>query len=235
MSSPVRSFENIDLSKVVISKFNPATNGRKMGVANIRSTDSTSRRFCFTTPTQMRAPFGASTFDSESQHPKYNLSLSLDPDSEPKIKFTDFLERLDQRICEEVAKNKDCLRALGIKANKENENMLVTMVKAKYGGPLVKIDMSEKYPPLFPTKLYRNPATKAIETICRTDDKITQISDDNVTMILEKGCKVRCIVQIAYLWFVSGRFGATPQILKCEVEQPSEVPIAQLSFPQEKE
>lgn len=227
MSSSVPSYKHIKLTNVEISKFTPGSKKMKMGIANLTNTATNSRKFMFSTPVGMRAPFGASTFDTDNPTPKYNFSLSLDPDTDDKIEFRDFLIKLDDKICQEVTKNETMLKALKIPPNKKN---ILDLVKSKYSGPLVKEDINGKYPPMFPTKLYRNSKTKVIETICQIEKEKTQINDENVTVLLPRGCTVRCIVQIAYLWVVSGNFGANIQVLRCVVDKGNEVPIAQLRF-----
>lgn len=179
------------------------------------------------------APFGASSFDSDSNDKKprnFNVCLSLSDDAHKKMALLiQFIEDLEEKVCKSFASDPDVLKLINIKSTKKNgtkkkiSELQEELENNRFSSLLKR---NGDYPPLLRTKLIRDRGnTEVFNLFCETvnadgiKNQVT-ILDGNVADIFSAGSRLQCIIHFSNIWVVNGRFGISASIKKCVVHAP---------------
>lgn len=158
---------------------------------------------------KMRAPFGLSTFtDESSTKTSYTLPLSFDAD--PQV--DDFMSRmkaLDELIIKTVAENSQ------------------EWLGKKYGIPVIKEAL---YKPIVTPGKGDYPATMKLKVLhdAKTGEFVPEAYNylrENVDLTsIEKGQRVRCIIEINQIWFIDNKFGVSVRLQQVLLEPSKKLP-----------
>ena len=191
-------------ASVVFSKLRKNKNGGKSVYLN----GPNARKIQLEIP-KMRAPFGLSTFTDEGTK-KTSYSLDLSFDSDPLT--DDLMEKmkvLDDIIIKTVAENS------------------VEWLGKKYGIPVIKEAL---YKPLVKPGKGDYPSTIKLKILCdaKTGEFVPEAYNylkENVDLnSIEKGQRVKCIVEISQIWFIDNKFGVSVRLLQCLLEPSKKLP-----------
>lgn len=191
-------------SSVIFSKLRKNKNGGKSVYLN----GPNSRKIQLEIP-KMRAPFGLSTFtDEASKKTSYSLDLSFD--AEPEIaNFMNKMKELDDIIIKTVADNS--VEWLGKKYG-------IPVIKEALYKPLVKPGKGE-YPGTIKLKILQD--AKSGEFV----PEAYNYQRENVELTsIEKGQRVKCIVEIAQIWFIDNKFGVSVRLQQVLLEPSKKLP-----------
>jgi len=191
-------------SSVIFSKLRKNKNGGKSVYLN----GPNSRKIQLEIP-KMRAPFGLSTFtDEASKKTSYSLDLSFD--AEPELThFMEKMKELDDIIIKTVAENS------------------VEWLGKKYGIPVIKEAL---YKPLVKPGKGEYPSTIKLKILqdAKTGDFVPEAYNyqrDNVDLTsIEKGQRVKCIIEIAQIWFIDNKFGVSVRLQQVLLEPSKKLP-----------
>jgi hypothetical protein len=191
-------------SSVVFSKLRKNKNGGKSVYLN----GVNNRKLHLEIP-KMRAPFGLSTFtDEASKKITYSLDLSLDADPEIQ-EFAKKMQELDDLIIKTVADNS------------------IEWLGKKYGIPVIKEAL---YKPLVKPGKGDYPGTIKLKILqdAKTGEFVPEAYNyqrENVELTsIEKGQRIKCIVDIAQIWFIDNKFGVSVRLLQCLLEPSKKLP-----------
>jgi hypothetical protein len=173
------------------------------------------------TPEALICPFGLSLYKPEKGEPSYSLPMimksSLDSENPVVEQFFNELRALDEFMI-----------AYGVKYSKQifNKEYSREVVEANYSG-LVKESVNkvtgEKYPPKVSPKISKVWDDKSMVDSPPQIEVYTTSNKDNhpktweqLAELLPKGVSATGILQIRP-WFVSGKFGLVPTLLKVKL------------------
>jgi hypothetical protein len=158
---------------------------------------------------KMRAPFGLSTFtDEASKRMSYTLPLSFDADPLTDD-FMNKMKTLDDMIVKMVAENS------------------VEWLGKKYGVPVIKEAL---YKPIVTPGKGDYPATIKLKVLNdpKTGEFIPEAYNqqrENVDLnTIEKGQRIRCIIEINQIWFIDNKFGVSIRLQQCLLEPSKKLP-----------
>lgn len=158
---------------------------------------------------KMRAPFGLSTFtDEASKRMSYTLPLSFDADPLTDD-FMNKMKTLDDMIVKMVAENS------------------VEWLGKKYGIPVIKEAL---YKPIVTPGKGDYPATIKLKVLNdpKTGEFIPEAYNqqrENVDLnTIEKGQRIRCIIEINQIWFIDNKFGVSIRLQQCLLEPSKKLP-----------
>lgn len=209
MSQNVHLPKNVDISNLSFSQMNILKNGGKSVFINLNKGP-----LIIQTP-NMVTPFGLSKYQhdtevSKSEIEKWTLQLSLrDIETNPAMSnFYKFLKDLDSSVLTECTTNsklwfkkqytEDILRELC--------SPLIIYPKDKNTG-----EITDKYAPMFRLSVPMIGGQIACDCYDTNKNKI-----DLATV--EKGSKVRAIIQCSGIWFIGSKFGLSWKVIQLQVQ-----------------
>ena len=159
---------------------------------------------------KMRAPFGLSTFtDEATKKMTYTLPLSFDV-GEPSVDdFKNKMSDLDDIIIKMVADNS------------------VEWLGKKYGIPVIKEAL---YKPIVTPGKGDYPATIKLKVLndAKTGEFVPEAYNyqrENVELTsIEKGQRIRCIIEINQIWFIDNKFGVSVRLQQALLEPSKKLP-----------
>ena len=209
MASFVVKHKNLNIKNITFSDIKQT----KMGGSNIyiryKNPANTSQEHNLYVQTpKMFCPFGASAFKQtdNSQLPRYNLNLSFGKDKPELKKFQDKLQALDELVLEKVINDKKLLALLNVTGSKDKIRAGLSFLQI----PTIKFpkDDTKDYPPNLSVKIPTVYSTGKISTDFYNKQKEKmEVNHDNMEMCCPKKSEVKCLLRIASIWFVGGKFG----------------------------
>jgi hypothetical protein len=158
---------------------------------------------------KMRAPFGLSSFtDEASKRMSYTLPLSFD--AEPQVEdFMNKMKALDEMIVKMVADNS------------------VEWLGKKYGIPVIKEALYKPivtpgkgdYPSTIKLKVLNDPKTGEF-----VPEAYNHLRENVDLTSIEKGQRIRCIIEINQIWFIDNKFGVSVRLQQCLLEPSKKLP-----------
>lgn len=209
MSQNVNLPKNVDISNLTFSQMNVLKNGGKSVFINLNKGP-----LIVQTPT-MVTPFGLSKYQhdteaSKSEIEKWTLQLSLrDIETNKSMShFYKFLKDLDASVLSECTTNsklwfkkqytEDILRELC--------SPLIIYPKDKVTG-----EITDKYAPMFRLSV---PMIGGQITCDCFDNNKNKVDLSTV----DKGSKVRAIIQCSGIWFIGSKFGLSWKVIQLQVQ-----------------
>ena len=204
MSHSIQQTTEFTPSSVVFSKIRKNKNNGRTVYLN----GANNSKIQLETP-KMRAPFGLSTFtDEASKKTSYSLPLSFD--SDPQVEdFMNKMKALDDIIIKMVADNS------------------VEWLGKKYAIPVIKEAL---YKPIVSPGKGEYPATMKLKVLndAKTGDFVPEAYNyqrENVEMTsIEKGQRLKCIIEISQIWFIDNKFGVSVRLQQCLLEPSKKLP-----------
>ena len=177
------------------------------------------KRIYVKTP-KMFAPFGATNYNAGdvSQKNKFSVALSFKgiEESEDLQTLRKLLERLDDMVVDNTCKNKDWRKQISKKTvSKEVIETNYTNVYREGND-----DGDKKYPGLFNLKasVQWTDGTPSVATKVYDNNKTElQIDFDNYGEVIPKLTDMKCIFQVASVWFINKKFGLTLKLVQAKV------------------
>jgi Family of unknown function (DUF5871) len=205
MALSIQQSTDFNPSAIIFSKIRKNKNGGKAVYLNGASNSKLRLEIPF-----MRAPFGLSSFtDEASKRISYSLDLSLDSGDPVIDDLISKLKALDELVIKTVADNSQ--EWLGKK-------YAVPVIKEALYKPLVKPGKGD-YASTFKLKVLNDP---------KTGDFVPEAYNSSREMValntIEKGQKVKCIIDINQIWFIDNKFGVTVRLLQCLLEPSKKLP-----------
>jgi len=204
MSHSIQQSSEFSASSVVFSKIRKNKNGGRAVYLN----GPNNSKLQLELP-KMRAPFGLSAFtDEASKKTSYTLPLSFDADPETDD-LMNKLKTLDDMIVKMVAENS------------------VEWLGKKYGVPVIKEAL---YKPIVTPGKGDYPATLKLKVLsdAKTGDFVPEAYNykrENVELTsIEKGQRVKSIVEINQIWFIDNKFGVSIRLQQCLLEPSKKLP-----------
>jgi hypothetical protein len=204
MAHSIQQSTEFSASAVVFSKIRKNKNGGRAVYLN----GPNNSKLHLETP-KMRAPFGLSTFtDEASKKTSYSLPLSFDND--PQVEdFMNKMKTLDDMIIKMVADNS------------------VEWLGKKYGIPVIKEAL---YKPIVTPGKGDYPSTLKLKVLndAKTGEFVPEAYNhkrENVDMTsIEKGQRIKCIIEINQIWFIDNKFGVSVRLQQCLLEPSKKLP-----------
>lgn len=157
----------------------------------------------------MRAPFGLSTFvDEKTKNTSYSLDLSFDKNDEQLLKLQERFKKLDETAIKLVAANS--VEWLGKSYN-------VNVIEQALYKPLVRAGKGD-YASTMKLKILINDKGEFIPEAYNMNRE--RISLDTI----EKGQKVKCIIDLNQIWFIDNKFGITARLQQVLLEPSKKLP-----------
>ncbi len=218
-SSTVVSSKTFNVDNVVFDKV------RELGkskIAYIKYRDGSSENLLYLKTGELFAPFGISDYEGDKN---YRIMLNfLDGDENIKHVF----EQLDEKVKshkdskESDWKKKDTKNyspMLKEGSDKEDENGKVVgkwpdSVQLKLSTKRKNRDDPNSQ--VLTTKFYDK---KKLDLKIDSGDEPESVSLTNVHLAVPKGCKVKTLVHVASVWFVSGKYGVTLRVKQVMVPE----------------
>jgi len=221
MASFVVKHKNLNIKNITFSDVKQT----KMGGSNIylryKNPANTSQEHNLYVQTpKMFCPFGASSYKQtdSTQLPRYNLNLSFGKDKPELKKFQEKLQALDELVLEKVINDPKLLALLNIKGSKDKAKIRAGLSFLQI--PTIKFpkDDSKDYPPTLNVKIPTNYSTGKISTEFYNKQKEKmEVDHDNMEMCCPKKSEVKCLLRVASIWFVGGKFGVAVRAEQCVV------------------
>ena len=195
---------NFDASSVVFSKLRKNRLGGKAVYLN-----STGGNKLFLELPFMRSPFGLSTYTDEStKKTSYSLDLSFDKNDEQLIKLQDIFKKFDEKVIKMVADNSQ--EWLGKVYN-------VSVIEQALYKPLVRAGKGD-YASTIKLKVLTKDTGDFVPEAYNMNRQIVPLDS------IEKGQKVKCIVDINQIWFIDNKFGISARLLQVLLEPSKKLP-----------
>ncbi len=204
MSHSIQQSTEFSASAVVFSKIRKNKNGGRAVYLN----GANNSKLQIEIP-KMRAPFGLSAFtDETSKKTSYTLPLSFDAD--PVVEdFMNRLKALDDLIIKTVAENSQ------------------EWLGKKYGVPVIKEAL---YKPIVTPGKGDYPSTLKLKVLqdAKTGEFVPEAYNylkENVDLTtIEKGQRLRCIIEINQVWFIDNKFGVSVRLQQVLLEPSKKLP-----------
>jgi len=157
----------------------------------------------------MRAPFGLSTFvDEKTKNTSYSLDLSFDKTDDNLIKLQEIFKQLDEQVIRLVAANS--VEWLGKSYN-------VNVIEQALYKPLVRAGKAE-YASTIKLKILMKDNGEFIP-------EAYNMARERVNLnTIEKGQKVKCIIDLNQIWFIDNKFGITARLQQVLLEPSKKLP-----------
>ena len=204
MAHSIQQSTDFSASSVIFSKIRKNKNGGRAVYLN----GAGNSKIHLELP-KMRAPFGLSTFTDESSK-KMSYSLPLSFDAEPAVEdFMNKMKALDDIIVKMVAENS------------------VEWLGKKYGIPVIKEAL---YKPIVTPGKGDYPSTLKLKVLndAKTGEFVPEAYNhlrENVDLnTIEKGQRIRCIIEINQIWFIDNKFGVSVRLQQCLLEPSKKLP-----------
>ena len=213
MASQLIKGKNIDVSKVSVSQPRVLDNGAKLVYVNYNNS-----RFNIQTP-WMELAWDMSCY-TEGPYPKYSMELSFRgaDDDEEIAAFLEKFNELDQRLIDVGLEE-----SVAFFKKKTSSREVIE----GFYNPIVKVskdrDTGEpdgKWPSTFRVKIpFRD---GKFQPKFYTDGTLRDVNDGetNLSEMLVKRCRARCILQCVGIWVASGNYMCQWQLQKAELEVP---------------
>ena len=204
MSHSIQQSTEFSTASVVFSKIRKNKNGGRAVYLN----GPNNSKLQLELP-KMRAPFGLSAFtDEASKKVTYNLPLSFDADPETDD-LMNKMKALDEMVVKMVAENS------------------VEWLGKKYGVPVIKEAL---YKPIVTPGKGDYPPTLKLKVLsdAKTGDFVPEAYNykrENVELTsIEKGQRVKSIVEINQIWFIDNKFGVSIRLHQVLLEPSKKLP-----------
>jgi len=204
MALQIQSASTFNASNVVFSTLRKNKSGGKAVYLNGAGGAKLYLEFPF-----MRAPFGLSTFtDEATKKTSYSLDLSFDK-NESLLKLQETLKKLDDTVINIVAQNSQ--EWLGKKYN-------TSVIEQALYKPLVRPGKGD-YASTMKLKIMCDTKTGAFVPEAYNFQR-NLVPLDSV----EKGQKVKCIVDLNQIWFIDNKFGISARLQQVLLEPSKKLP-----------
>jgi hypothetical protein len=218
MSAQVFTVSNLlqNLSKVNFSELKKQQSG---WVSWINMNSGGMKRIYVKTP-KMFAPFGASNYNPQNKpelNNKFQVALSFKgaDENEEVNDLKKLLRKLDNLVINKCSESRDWMKALSNSKKKISKEV----IESQYY-PVLKKQDDDKYPPLVNLKALvkwegglPNVGTK----VYNTKKELIDISFDNYTEVLPKLSDMKCVFQVASVWFINKKFGLTLKLIQSKI------------------
>jgi len=204
MAHSIQQSTEFSASAVVFSKIRKNKNGGRAVYLN----GANNSKLQLEIP-KMRAPFGLSTFtDEKSTNTSYTLPLSFDAD--PQVEdFMNRMKALDELIIKTVAENSQ--EWLGKK-------YAVPVIKEALYKPIVTPGKGD-YPSTIKLKVLHDSKTGEF-----VPEAYNYLKENVDLSSIEKGQRVRCIIEINQIWFIDNKFGVSVRLQQVLLEPSKKLP-----------
>jgi len=204
MATSTSNAMNFDASSVVFSKLRKNKNGGKAVYLNGAGGNKLFLELPF-----MRAPFGLSSFvDEATKKTSYSLDLSFDKNDEQLIKLQDIFKKFDEKVIKMVADNSQEWLGKVYNVNVIEQALYKPLIRAGKGdyASTMKLKVLLKDNGAFVPEAYN------MSRQCVPLDSI------------EKGQKVKCIIDLNQIWFIDNKFGISIRLLQVLLEPSKRLP-----------
>ena len=195
---------NFDTNSIAFSKLRKNRNGGKAVYLNGAGNNKLFLELPF-----MRSPFGLSTFvDESTKKTSYSLDLSFDKNDEQLIKLQDIFKKFDEKVIKMVAENSQEWLGKVYNVNVIEQALYKPLVRAGKGdyASTIKLKVLTKENGDFVPEAYNmSRQTVPLDSI-------------------EKGQKVKCIIDLNQIWFIDNKFGISARVLQVLLEPSKKLP-----------
>jgi len=204
-SLQIKSASSFDASSVVFSSLRKNKSGGKAVYLNGSGGTKLFLEFPF-----MRAPFGLSTFtDEATKRISYSLDLSFDKNDDNLLKLQESLKKLDDTVIKMVADNST--EWLGKKYN-------TSVIEQALYKPLIRPGKGD-YASTMKLKILCDSKTNVFVPEAYNFQR-NKVPLDSI----EKGQKVKCIVDLNQIWFIDNKFGISARLQQVLLEPSKKLP-----------
>lgn len=177
------------------------------------------KRIYVKTP-KMFAPFGATNYNPNnvaSMNNKFSIALSFkgeDEDSEI-AELKTLLEQLDELVVDQTCNDKSWAKLINKKkVSRETIDSAYTHLLK------VKDDEENKFPALFNLKAqvnWKDGEPYVGTKVYNTNKEVLEINFENYGEVLPKLTDLKCVFQVASVWFINKKFGLTLKLVQAKV------------------
>jgi len=219
MSAKVLSVSDLlkNLKKVSFSELKRQKSGYVSWV-NIKDNGSLKRLYVKTP--KMFAPFGATNYNPNnvaSMNNKFSVALSFKGEDENSdiADLKTLLEKLDELVVDQTCNEKTWSKQINKKkvSREVIESAFTTLLKEKD-------DDEKKFPALFNLKAlvkWTNGEPSVGTKVYNTQKEILEINFENYSEVLPKLTDMKCVFQVASVWFINKKFGLTLKLVQAKV------------------
>jgi len=177
------------------------------------------KRIYVKTP-KMFAPFGATNYNPNnvaSMNNKFQVALSFKGEDE-NTEIADLkklLAKLDELVVDQTCNEKTWSKQINKKkvSREVIESAFTTLLKEKD-------DDEKKFPALFNLKAlvkWTNGEPSVGTKVYNTQKEILEINFENYSEVLPKLTDMKCVFQVASVWFINKKFGLTLKLVQAKV------------------
>jgi hypothetical protein len=205
MALQIQKASTFDASSVVFSKLRKNKNGGKAVYLN-----GPNNRKLFIELPYMRAPFGLSQFvDEATKKISYSLDLSFDKNDEALLSLQEAFKKFDESVVKMVAQNSK--EWLGKQYNE-------AVIKEALYKPMIRPGKDD-YPSTMKLKVLLKPGSNDfIPEAYNVRREVVPMTS------IEKGQKVKCIIDINQVWFIDNKFGISVRLQQVLLEPSKKLP-----------
>jgi hypothetical protein len=205
MALRVYPANTFDASSVVFSSLRKNKSGGKAVYLNGTGGSKLFIEFPF-----MRAPFGLSSFtDEATKKVSYSLDLSFDKNDDNLLKLQESLKKLDDTVIKMVADNSQ--EWLGKKYN-------ASVIEQALYKPLIRPGKGD-YASTMKLKILMDPKKGTFVPEAYSSARQPVPLDS-----IEKGQKVKCIIDLNQIWFIDNKFGISARLQQVLLEPSKKLP-----------
>ena len=177
------------------------------------------KRIYVKTP-KMFAPFGATNYNASdsSNNKKFSVALSfkgIEENNDLK-ELKNLLEKLDNMVVDNTYKNKDWRKQISKKS--VSKDVIETNYTSVYREG--QDDGEKKYPGLFNLKAsvqWKDGEPSVATKVYDTNKKEIEINFDNYNEVIPRLTDLKCVFQVASVWFINKKFGLTLKLVQAKV------------------
>ena len=195
------------------------------------------KRIYVKTP-KMFAPFGATNYNPNNvaaMNNKFSVALSFKGEDEDleiaELKI--LLEKLDELVVDQTCNEKTWSKLI----NKKKVSREV--IDSAYTHLLkVKDDEDKKFPALFNLKAqvnWKDGEPYVGTKVYNTNKEVLEINFENYAEVLPKLTDVKCVFQVASVWFINKKFGLTLKLVQAKVFPNSMGDLPEFALDEEEE
>lgn len=195
------------------------------------------KRIYVKTP-KMFAPFGATNYNAgdASQKNKFSVALSFKgvEDNEELQALKQLLQKLDETVVDNTYSNKEWRKQISKKTVSRD------VIETNYA-PVYREgaeDGDKKYPGLFNLKAQVNwkDGEPSVGTkVYDSNKQELQINFENYGEVIPKLTDLKCIFQVASVWFINKKFGLTLKLVQAKVFSNEMAALPDFCFDEEDE
>lgn len=179
------------------------------------------KRIYVKTP-KMFAPFGATNYNANdaANNKKFSVALSFKgvEDNKDLQSLKELLKKLDEMVLDNTHKNKEWRKQISKKT--VSKDVLETTFTRVLRETDADEDSEKKYPALFNLKALVNwkDGEPTVGTkVYNTSKEELNITFDNYGEVISKLTDLKCIFQVASVWFINKKFGLTLKLVQAKV------------------